>query len=177
MFTVAAIFVCGVAFGADEPGPNYKHLKPMEFMIGEWVLDDTMEEAVPNIGEAGDHFVLTIKWSWGLRKNMINEQMTVHVNDKVKWTTRSIKGWDAEKKQIVSTGFDSLGGHGHAVITCTEDGFTIKNRNVSPEGTPSTSTVIIKRVDEDTIGGETKDIIENGEKKPDRPYVELKRKK
>jgi hypothetical protein len=173
----AVFFTTGLAYGQAKPGPNYEHLKPLEFMIGEWVLEDTMDEDVPNIGEAGDHFLLTIKWGWGLRKNIINEQLIVRVNDKMTWSTRAMIGWDAEKKQIVSTSFDSLGGHGGAVIACTEDGFTMKNRTVSAEGTPSTSTVIIKRVDEDTIGGETKDITEDGEKKPDRPYVELKRKK
>jgi hypothetical protein len=178
MLTAAAVFfTAGLAYGQAKPGPNYEHLKPLEWMIGEWVLDDTMDGAVPNIGEAGDHFVLTIKWSWGLRKNMINEQMTVRVNDQVKWMSRAIKGWDAEKKQIVTTGFDSLGGHGDGIITCTEDGFKIKNRTVSPEGIPGEATVIVKRVDDDTIGGETKDITEGGEKQPDRPYVELKRKK
>ncbi len=174
---MVTFFTTGLAYGQAGPGLNYEHLKPLEFMIGEWVLDDTMDEDEPNIGEAGEHFVMTIKWSWGLRKNIIIEQMTVLVNEKVTWASRAIIGWDAEKKQIVSTGFNSLGGHGDAVVTCTEVGFTMKHRTVSPEGNTGGSTVIVKRVDEDTVGGETKDITEGGEMKPDRPYVELKRKK
>ena len=140
---LAAFLTCGFAYG-EEPGPNYDHLKPLEWMIGEWVLESTLDEDVPNIGEAGDQFDLSIKWSWGLRRNIINEQMTVLVNDKVKWTSKAIKGWDAEKEQIVSTGFDSSGGHGNSIVTYTKDSFKSRtercHRKGFPEGQRSVSS-------------------------------------
>ena len=75
MFAVAAMFVCGIAFGADEPGANYKHLKPMEWMIGTWARDFEVPEDLPAgspvIAKMGDPVRITITSKWGLNMNVI----------------------------------------------------------------------------------------------------------
>ena len=48
------VLTCGMMYGQDEPGPNYRHLKPMEWIIGQWVCDLELPGDFPGVGKQGE---------------------------------------------------------------------------------------------------------------------------
>ena len=178
---LTAFFVSGIAYAEEEPGPGYKHLKPMEWIIGTWVLEmGAPEDAPPDspiVIEKGDPIKVIISCEWGLNKNILRTQMKVLVNDVLWSTSDAITGWATDKKQIIGSSFDTLGGREESVTTVDEKCFKMKHREVSPDGEITTVTTIVTRADEDSITSQRTDITVGGEKQPDEPPMTLQRKK
>ena len=142
LVAVVVMLTSWSAYG-EEPGPNYKHLKPMEWIIGEWtrVTPDSCETDM--IGPT---------YEWGLNKNVIRYQFSVcKKGTRSGYTTMGIIGWDPEKERIVSYSFDSLGARGEGIITPTESTIETSGRYISPHGTTAEGgTSSRKRIDENT---------------------------
>jgi hypothetical protein len=178
MVAIATFFTAGFAYAQSEPGPNYQHLKVLEWSIGEWVWEGEVPETIPGFGEKGDSFVMTIKIEWGLNKNVTNLRMEALVKEESVWMSEGTTGWDAEKQRLVSYSFDSLGARGEGIFSeASKDGFVAKDRTVSPDGTVKDETSTVKRIDRDTFTVQKTDIAAGGEKMPDEPPLEFKRKK
>lgn len=180
ILAVAGLFLCGVSFGADEPGPNYEHLKPMERLIGTWVLDlEAPEDAPPDSPidiQKGDPIKLVLKCVWGLKKNVMRTQMTISVNGILWSTSEGTTGWAVDKEQIIASSFDTLGGRGESVNTVDGNTLTIKETRVSPDGVITKVTIIVTFVDKDTITSKRTGITVGDVEQPDEEPATWKRK-
>ena len=147
MLTNASIF--GQEPGPDlgeepsQPGPNYKHLQSIEWMIGEWTLVEPVHCETQMIGPA---------YKWGLNRNVILEQTSVLSRSSPNgFTGLSTIGWDPEKKQIVAYGFDSRGARSESVMTAVAAAVNFSTRTIYPQGETSEREWTLKRIDKDTI--------------------------
>ena len=180
-FVLVSILTCGFA-RADEPGPNYKHLKPMEWIIGTWVLEmeapeDSPADA-PVATKQGDQLRMTIECEWGLNQNVIHSRFVMTVNGETVYIDNGMIGWAADKKQIVGSSFNSTGGYGRVLYTIVDEKtFLGVGRLVSPNGEVTEDTTTAKWVYQDTVTFTKTDIMAGGEKQPDQPPLKFKRVK
>lgn len=152
LFAVAIILTCRSAYGQDEPGPNYQHLKPMEWMIGEWINEAKLPNDVPGLGKAGDPITIPVTYEWQLKKNVIVIRIAWTIKDKVMPHRITTVGWDAEQKQLVTYGFDVRGQFMKGNLTFTDaDTQKMTARTVSADGTVDEGTLTVKRIDGDTF--------------------------
>ena len=177
----AVVLACGVAYGQQQSGPNYKHLKPMEWLIGTWVAETEAPEDTPEnfpfAAKKGDAIKLILVAEWGLNKNVIRSHFTMTVNNELALTAEGTMGWAADKNQIIESSFDTTGGRGETVYNdVSENAFQGSSRDVSPDGTV-TESIITVTVNDDTITAKKTNITVGAEKKPDEPPLEFKRKK
>ncbi len=152
LFAVATIFASGLAVGQEEPGPNYQHLKPMAWMVGEWVYDTELPEDVPGMGKEGDAFRVVVAHRWQVNKSALQLNVNYIIGGKKYADSVGIVGWDAGKKQVVSRGFDARGGSSTGILTFpNSDTIKVISRDVSPEGEVSDESVTIERINPDTF--------------------------
>jgi hypothetical protein len=177
--TVVAILCAGhFAYGQEEPGPNYQHLKPMEWLVGEWYFETTLEDNFLDLGGKGDKLTFHMVFEWGLNKNIIMARSKAFVRGKQFLEHQTTIGWDGEKKQVVALSFQESGGRGEGTVTLENEGIVVqKVRLVSPEGQSANVTVTIKRIDQDTLTLQRTDITVGGVKQPDDEPSGHKRKR
>ena len=174
--------VCAVAFGDDEPGPDYKHLKQLEWSIGSWVLEvEAPEDAPPEspvVVKKGDLIKAILTLKWGLNKNVLHTTATVLVNGKVVSEEAGITGWDSEKKQIIARGFDAFGGTERTTTRIVDDRqLELTTRKIMPDGAISEFVIEVKSIDPGTLTTQRTNIWEKGSGQPDEPVVTWKRTK
>ena len=158
MFAAAAMFVCGFAFGA---GPHYKHLRPMEWMIGDWVGHATLDQDIPGFGEKGDPVEIAVSLKWRANKNVIVMESIERKEDKEIDGLFITVEWDAEKKQVVTSLTNGIGDRWHGVLEFTGgDNHETTSRVVSADGTVANDAmvVVLERIGKNSM----KYIFENG---------------
>ena len=99
-----AVLVCSrISDGAEEqtPAPVYEHLKPMEWIIGEWIAKSETPE--------GQSTEIVSKWEWGVNKTSIISQFTLRNDGNLVMSGVGVVGWDPEKKQVMGHLFLSGG--------------------------------------------------------------------
>ena len=115
---------------AGEPPTNHERLKPLAWLVGEWIDD-------------GGSSVVRTKCDWSPDGNFLIQDMTVHVAGRdVMQVTQRI-GWDPIMKRIRAWVFDSEGGFGEGVWTRVEDSWVIKSTGVRAEGLTASATSVI----------------------------------
>jgi uncharacterized protein (TIGR02246 family) len=147
------------------PPTNYEHLKPMEWLVGEWI--DEVEGA-----EVGR---MTFAWSEN-QGFLVNTYSTSAKNLVLSSGTQYI-GWDPSAKQYRSWTFDSMGGFGEGSWTKDGDKWVSKSNAVLQDGRKMTATNVVTRVDADTISWQGKDRTLDGKAIPDMKEVKMKRVK
>ena len=155
---------------SQDPGPNYEHLKQLEPMVGNWLIEMELPETIPGIAEAGDALKLMVTTEWGPKKNILQTNFDIIVNGKMLKTDTRILGWDGENEQILEYGFDTLGGR-TKILTKPEkeNTFVGKAHAVTPEGAVEESTIRMTFVDEDTIEFQIVDMTVDGVEEPVPP--------
>lgn len=65
------------------------------------------------IAEPGEKLLFRASWEWALNQNIIAVEWSVAkaTDEKTLVTGRGMIGWDAANQKILTTGFDSAGGH------------------------------------------------------------------
>jgi hypothetical protein len=178
MLLIGLVLTAGTAYGDEEPGPNYEHLKPLEWLIGTWAVDVELTEGIPGVAEKGEMMNLVGTAKWGLAKNVMRMRLVTSLKGKQIRVEEGTIGWDAEKKQIVEYRFDSLGGRSTITVTHVDKSMAkSRTREVAPDGSIKTFTNTLKMIDNDTVESTLTDITEGGEKKPDGATVRGKRVK
>jgi uncharacterized protein (TIGR02246 family) len=144
---------------------NHQHLRGLEWAIGDWV-----DEA-----EKGE--VARASFAWAEHQNFIvGSFTTTFKNIAVGGATQWI-GWDPEAKHIRSWTFDADGGFGEGTWTRDGDKFLIKAKAVLRDGKKATATNVVRRIDADTFGWQSKDRTVDGKPLPDIKEVKMKRVK
>jgi uncharacterized protein (TIGR02246 family) len=116
---------------------NREELKPLEWMIGDWV-DESPES------------IATTSCKWGENRNFILQDVrirrqggeTMHVSQRI--------GWDPLRKQIRSLLFDSEGGYGESYWTRDGDRWLVKATAVRRDGTTASMTNIFQPTGKDS---------------------------
>jgi uncharacterized protein (TIGR02246 family) len=145
------------------PASNYEHLRPLEWIIGEWVEDTK------------DAHVGRVLFEWAQGQNFIIGMRAVGVKDILLDDGSQRIGWDPAAKQIRSWNFESDGGFGHGTWQLDGNKWVIRMSSVLRSGSLMTSTAILTRIDADTISVQGKDQQVNGKAMPDSPVIRMKR--
>jgi uncharacterized protein (TIGR02246 family) len=122
-----------MGFVRDTPGTeltNYERLKPLEWLIGDW------------IDEGRESIVLT-SYTWAPNTNIILGENKVRMQGRDAMDISQRIGWDPLTKRIKSWQFDTEGGHGESVWTHAGDHWVTKVTGVRRDGVPSSSTNLI----------------------------------
>lgn len=90
--------------------PVYEHLKDLEDFIGNWIVENTLSEDVPELGKKGDKVIYRLVMSWAQNKSVMQMNFTTTGADGKTTPERWMFGWDAVNKEIVYSGFGGLGG-------------------------------------------------------------------
>ncbi len=147
------------------PPTNYKHLQPLEWMIGDWA--DEVEDG--NVGRLSFH--------WGPNQNyIIGTFATTFKNIALSEGTQWI-GYDAANKKIRSWTFDASGSFGEGTWSKNGNKWTVKTSMMLRDGKKVTATNIVTVIDAQTISWQSKDRTLAGKDLPDTPEVKMKRVK
>jgi uncharacterized protein (TIGR02246 family) len=147
------------------PPTQYKHLRELEWLIGEWAATNDKGPA-PRVA-----------YSWAKDQNFIHSSFAATFKNISIGGGNQVIGYDAAAKQIRSWTFDLNGGFGEG--TWTRDGkkWTIKSTATTAEGAKVTLTQVFTQVDVDTFTWQMKDLTVGGKAHPDAPESTMKRVK
>ncbi len=106
---------------------HHEHLKPLEWLVGEWV-DQSSDSTVH------------VSCRWSPDKNFLLRDFTVHVQGRPVMTVNERIGWDPLGKEIKSWVFDSEGGYGGASWTRKGNEWVVKSTGVLPDGRLASAT-------------------------------------
>lgn len=121
-----------------DPGDNYELLKQLDWLVGDWVDES---EAV----------TLTNQVRWDDSQNFLIRTYEADVPGVVTTKGTQIIAWDPRSELIRSWVFDSSGGFGEAIWLNQGDRWTIKATGVTRDGSTTTSTQVIERVNNDSL--------------------------
>jgi uncharacterized protein (TIGR02246 family) len=147
------------------PPTNYEHMRPMEWLIGEWA--DEVEGA-----EVG-----RMAFAWSENQGFIVNTYSTTAKNVVLSSGTQYIGWDPEAKRCRSWTFDSMGGFGEGSWTKDGNKWVIKSTAVLQDGRKMTATNVVTRLDADTISWQGMDRTLDGKAIPDMKEVKMKRLK
>jgi uncharacterized protein (TIGR02246 family) len=136
----------------------------LDFFVGEWVA-------------RGDTVSVKTSCKWAVGKKFLLRTFVVSGHDK-ETPERSglqIIGFDPASWQIRSWTFDSTGGHGQGLWTAVDGGWAIESQGVLADGTPTASTDLIERVNDNIVGWQSVDRMAGGQQLPNTEQVVLER--
>jgi uncharacterized protein (TIGR02246 family) len=145
------------------PPSNYEHLRPLEWMIGEWKH------------ETPDGHVAMVGFTWSPDGNFLLGKRAVAVGGTLLDNGSERIGWDPAAKVIRSWSFETDGGFGHG--TWSQDGkiWRIGTSAVLASGSLMTFSSTITRVDDDTITWQATDHVVDGVRLPDSAVLTMSR--
>ena len=123
----------------DRPVPvtlsHYEQLKPLEWLVGEWVDED-------------DRSQIVTECKWTKNKNFLTRTFSVSIEDRIELSGLQIIGWDAGEKTIRSWTFDSDGGFAEGVWSNKGDRWYVHKKGTTAGGKPATAVNIVTKVDD-----------------------------
>lgn len=146
------------------PPSAYEHLRPLEWVIGEWAQ------------EAEDGQAARVLFEWTPDQNFIIASRAVTVGDEVLDNGMQRIGWDAANKLIRSWSFEADGGYGEGAWAKQADNTWVNSvSSVLASGSLMTATTIVTRVDPDTITVQSVRQEMDGKPVPDTSVITMKR--
>lgn len=139
---------------ASDAIPISERLKPLEFLIGDWV--DESEDAI-----------VATSYRWGEKRTHLVHQFSVKRAGAPLLQGKQRIGWDPLRRTIMSWNFDLAGGHGEGIWTWDHDHWIIKMSGVSAAGAPSSATVLLTPVNRDHFRWQSTNRIVGSETAPD----------
>src|SRR5208283_3419143 len=148
---------------AKEATPSrYEQLKPLEWMIGQWVDKD-------------DKVDIETECQWTKNRSFITRSFTVAAEGQINMSGIQIIGWDPVAKAIRSWTFDSDGGFAEGTWNFKKDRWFIQNKGVLADGRKASMTNIIKPVDQNSFTWQTIERTVGGELLPNIDEVMIVR--
>lgn len=149
------------------PPNNHDQLRPLEWLIGEWV-EDVKEDS------AGGH-IARVSFEWTPDQNFILALRAVGVKGVLLDNGHQRIGWDPAAKMIRTWTFESDGGFGEGSWKQEGDKWVGRTSSVLRSGSLMTTTTIVTRTDEDTITWQSTEQELDGKPISDSPVVRMKR--
>lgn len=115
---------------------NHDRLRPLEWLVGEWV-DESRAGRVKT------------SCRWSDDGNFLLQEMQVQIAGVSAMRVTQRIGWDPLAKRIRSWVFDSEGGFGEGHWTPTSDGWVIKSSAVQSDGTTASATNLLAPLSRD----------------------------
>ncbi len=110
-----------------ESPPNRERLRPLAWLVGEWVDD-------------GGSVVVYSTCRWSEDGNFLLQEFKLQIEGQEAMQVSQRIGWDPLTKRIRSWVFDSEGGYGESVWTRTGNTWVIKATGVRADGTTASAT-------------------------------------
>jgi len=129
--------------------PVSERLKPLEFLIGDWV-DESPESVVSS----------TYRWSEG--HNFIDQKFSQRLNDSTILHGTQRIGWDPQAKTIKSWLFDVDGGHAQGIWSWDGKRWIVKVTGVGADGSTDSATSAFTPVTKNSFDYESIHRIING---------------
>jgi uncharacterized protein (TIGR02246 family) len=133
--------------------PNYERLKPLSWMIGNWI-------------DEGDESIVISSCKWSADKNFILQNVEVRREGRDALTIRQRIGWDPIAGRIRAWVFDSNGGYAESYWTQDGHSWRARKTGVGPDGTRSSSTDIMTPTGKDSYTWQSVDRIVGMQKMP-----------
>jgi uncharacterized protein (TIGR02246 family) len=156
-------YLASVRESAFAPPSNYENLRPLDWIIGEWMDDSAGSE------------VARVMFTWTDDQNFITSSYSTAVKNVVVTAGTQWIGWDPAGKRIRSWSFGSDGDFGEGDWRPETDKLTIKSITTLRDGRKALATNLIKRIDPNTITWESRERSVEGKSLPDIPAVRMKR--
>lgn len=137
-------------------------LNALERFVGDWVAQRN---------EATVH----THCQWIAKGRFLERTYTVQKKDEAVISGTQIIGWDPAAQRIRSWTFDSTGGHGQGAWTAVEGGWIIESEGVLADGSLTSSTELLRLVDDNVLGWQSVDRIAGGQPLADTEEVVLER--
>ncbi len=148
---------------ADDGTSNYVHLRPLEWLIGDWV-------------EEGTDVVMTSSFAWSDNRNFLIRTFSLKVPGRPPLTGTQRIGWDPSTRQIRSWEFDSDGSFGEGIWNRRNDNeWVIKMNGVRHDGRIASDTRIVTRNGVDQLSWKAVDRTISGEVQDDSPLFAMVR--
>jgi uncharacterized protein (TIGR02246 family) len=147
------------------PPTQYKHLRELEWLIGEWAAANDKGPA-PRVA-----------YSWAKDQNFIHSSYAATFKSIAIGGGNQVIGYDPAAKQIRSWTFELNGGFGEGIWSRDGKKWTIKSTATTTDGAKLTLTQVFTHVDTDTFTWQMKDLTVGGKAHPDAPEVTMKRVK
>lgn len=149
---------------AEEVASNYEHLKPLEWMIGEWVDQE-------------DSTSIYTSAVWSKNKNFILRKFKVNLKDRILLSGTQRVGWDPIRKQIKSWTFDTDGGVSEGYWSHQGNRWVVQKVGVLLDGTraSATNTYTLDKNDADGFLWESQNRIVGNVHEPDIEQVKVVR--
>jgi uncharacterized protein (TIGR02246 family) len=147
------------------PPTNYDQLRTLEWAIGEWATDSPTGEGA------------RLSFSWASHQNFIINTFSTTYQDFTLGEGTQWIGWDPTAKTVRAWTFDTSGGFGEATWSKEGDKWVSKVASVQRDGTKTTATNTVTRVDADTLEFQSTERTVNGKASPDITGIKLKRVK
>ena len=143
VFVLTGGFVCGAE-------PN-EHLNGFAPFMGTWRHEGAVLEETPGAAAKGTKMVVRWTWTWILDNQVVMDDWIIEFQDGKKLSGKELIGWNAAEKKIMGGGMNSMGAMG--VNTCVIDGktITISSEGVEGDGRKTSSKLVLKKTDEDTL--------------------------
>jgi uncharacterized protein (TIGR02246 family) len=145
------------------PPTNYDHLRVLEWVIGDWVADSPTGEGAQ------------LSFSWAPHQNFIINKFSTTFKDFNLGEATQWIGWDPLAKTIRAWTFETSGGFGEGIWSTEGDKLVIKVTSIERDGTKTTATNIVTRVEPDTVSFHSTERTVNGKSVPDIKAIQLKR--
>jgi hypothetical protein len=142
--------------------PIAERLKPLDFLIGDWV-------------DEGNDGVVASNYRWGKDKTSIEQDFVIKRGgvELLKGTQRI--GWDPQEQTIKSWMFDSQGGSGQGVWTWTGDRWVIKMTGVRSDGKHASATNSLIPLSKHSFRWQSRDRIVGDEIAPDQQVTVVRK--
>ena len=90
--------------------PAYEYLKELEDYIGNWICEDTLSQDMPGLAKKGEKVMHRASVRWIQNKSAMQIDFVSTGTEGKSVNARWIFNWDAAKKTIMYSGFDTVGG-------------------------------------------------------------------
>jgi len=144
--------------------PQANHLKELDWLVGDWASETSM---------GGIRLRTTCDWT--ANQAFLIRKFHVDGKEAILHGGTEIIGWDPRTNQVRSWVFESDGGFGENVWVHDGKRWLIKYCGTLADGSETSATHILTRVDETTASLQSRDRIVNGAAQPDVPVTKMKR--
>lgn len=181
-YYVACMLVLCVSSGLmaqdkKSPPSNYKHLKPLEFIVGDWQAEVPTDKDVPGLFKKGEMLTLKLSVRWVENKNAMTSKFQVLFAGKKLEGFHGLIGWSAAKKSVVSGSFNSNGSAGMAGWTNSDNRWVIRGQGVEIDGTATSEDLILSEIKKNSFVSQSTNRRKGDKEMPDGNKVTWKRVK
>ncbi len=169
------VFLGSIACGEDEPGPLNKHLKSLDWLVGQWTHESVYRDVSHDERERELVHCVRVCCMWTCDRQTLVSVGVESIDNRILSYSVTLVGWRAEMKQIIQFGLDTSGRYGDATICLTDDTSTGKHRMFLPDGRLIRTTHTMKRIDHDSYTLQFTDSTADGIEVPDGPIMLFKR--